>query len=274
MNMQVVNRRPGRTALLALLPLLGVFAIDHAGSAQSGAADARLIKQYCASCHNDEQWSGGLSLEAVDTAHVGQDAKMWEEVVRKVRTGMMPPAGEPRPKPAMLQAFAGSLERELDRAARGMPPPGNPGLRRLTRFEYGNVIRDLLALEDNVTSLLPPDNNSDGFDTNGETLGNSPALVEAYVTAAAKLARRAVGDREASVVQVDYRPPTGWSQERHVDTLPLGTRGGYGVRHEFPVDGEYEITIAVAAGVPFVDALPRGRRIYVAIDKAQLTPQE
>jgi hypothetical protein len=269
------SREGSRLAAAVLLPLLGLLASDRAGAAQPrGMVDASLIQQYCTDCHNTEQWSGGLSLEHVDTAQVGNESEMWEDVVRKVRTGMMPPAGEPRPQGGALQAFAAGLERELDREARGHSQPGRPGLRRLTRFEYGNVIRDLLGLQDNVTSLLPHDNTSDGFDTNGETLGNSPALIEAYVNAAAKLARRAVGDRQPAVVQVDYRPPTGWSQDRHIDTLPLGTRGGYSVRHEFPVDGEYEITISVAAGVPFAAALPRGRRVYVALDKAPLTAQE
>ncbi len=263
-----------RLVLPAMLSVLTLLTAGPAGSAQPRTADIALINQYCAGCHDDESYSGGLSLEHAGAGAVGQEAQMWEAVVRKVRTGMMPPAGEPRPDESRLQAFAGNLERALDRAASGAPPVAHSGLRRLTRFEYGNVIRDLLALEDNVASLLPPDNSSDGFDTNAETLGNSPALIEAYVGAAAKLARRAVGDREAAVVQVDYRPPTGWSQQHHVDSLPLGTRGGYSVRHEFPLDGEYEITIGVAAGVPFADALPRGRRIYAAIDKAQLTPDE
>jgi hypothetical protein len=260
---------------VGLLPVLCLFAADRTDAAQPrGAVDTALIQKYCTDCHNNEQWSGGLSLDNVETAHIGADAQMWEAVVRKVRTGMMPPPGKPRPQDARLQDFARGLERELDRDARGNSLPGRPGLRRLTRFEYGNVIRDLLGVQDNVTTLLPPDNNSDGFDTNGETLGNSPALIEAYVNAAAKLARRAVGDRQPAVVQVDYRPPTGWSQDRHIDPLPLGTRGGYSVRHEFPVDGEYEIAISVAAGVPFVDALPRGRQIYVALDKAPLAAQE
>jgi len=268
------RRVPARRRPQGLLPLLALLMMVPAQAAQPGRASIALVNEYCVSCHDDQSYSGGLSLQHAGDGPVGQDAQMWEKVVRKVRTGMMPPAGEPRPKEARLQAFAGSLERELDRAARDAVPASHSGLRRLTRFEYGNVIRDLLGLEDNVSSLLPPDNSSDGFDTNAETLGNSPALVEAYVAAAAKLARRAVGDREAAVVQVDYRPPTGWSQQHHVDSLPLGTRGGYSVRHEFPLDGEYEITIGVAAGVPFADALPRGRRIFVAIDKAQLIPQE
>ncbi|MEO6079587.1 MAG: DUF1592 domain-containing protein [Steroidobacteraceae bacterium] len=268
-------RQNGGLAVLGLLPVLGLFAADRAAAAQPhGVIDAALIQKYCAGCHNDEQWSGGLSLDGVETAHIGNDAEMWETVVRKVRTGMMPPAGEPRPQGGKLQAFAAGLERELDNAARGKSQPGHPGLRRLTRFEYGNVIRDLLGLQDNVTTLLPPDNNSDGFDTNGETLGNSPALIEAYVNAAAKLARRAVGDRQPAVVQVDYRPPTGWSQDRHIDSLPLGTRGGYSVRHEFPVDGDYDLVISVASGGLFGGTVTRGRQIYVALDKTPLTTQE
>ncbi len=273
--MKAGRRQGARLALASLLPVLGLCIADRAGTAQPhDPVDVALLGKYCTSCHNEERYSGGLSLEYATTGNMGQDAEMWEHVVRKLRTGMMPPPGEPRPADRQLQSFAASLERELDLAARTTQQPGQPALRRLTRFEYGNVIRDLLAVQGNVTNLLPPDNSSDGFDTNGDTLGNSPALVEGYVTAAAKIARRAVGDRAAATVQVDYRPPNGWSQQQHVDALPLGTRGGYSVRHEFPVDGDYDITIAVSAGVPFAEALPRDRRLYAAIDKAPLVPSE
>jgi hypothetical protein len=237
-----------------------------ARNARAVAADAAFLDRYCTECHDQEDWKGGLALDLVDLADISGEAELWEKVVRKVRTGMMPPAGEPRPAAAQSGAFATRIENELDRAAQAHPRPGTPSLRRLTRFEYANAVRDLLALDVNIATLLPPDNNSDGFDTNGDTLANSPALIEAYVAAASKLSRRAIGDRHASAVQVDYRPPPGWSQDRHIDGLPLGTRGGFAIRHEFPLDGEYEFSIAIASGVPLTRGLPRGAELFVTID--------
>jgi hypothetical protein len=231
-----------------------------------GAVDGVFIDKYCQSCHNQDEWRGGLALDYADLTNVGSDAEMWEKVVNKLRTGMMPPAGEPRPAPRQLDAFASRLERELDRAAAGHLQPGTPGLRRLTRFEYGNAIRDLLGLQADVATLLPPDNSSDGFDTNGDTLGNSPSLVEAYVNVASKLARRAVGDRHVALKQVDYRPPVGWSQREHIDGLPLNSRGGFSFQREFPLDGEYEFVVTPAIGPLFYRGLPRGADMYLAID--------
>jgi hypothetical protein len=257
-------RKPSRHRILAALVALGFSTIAGARN----EVDGELLQKYCIDCHDQENWKGGLALDYVDLADVGAEAEMWERVVLKMRTGMMPPAGEPRPSEAILDRFSSHLEQRLDRVAKAHPQPGAPGLRRMTRFEYGNVIRDLLAVEIDATSMLPPDNNSDGFDSNGDTLGNSPALVEAYVNAASKIARRAVGDRHAPVAQVDHRPPVGWTQERHIEGLPLGTRGGFVAKHEFPVDGEYEFVIATASGTLFGSALPQGSEVYVAIDGA------
>jgi hypothetical protein len=257
----------GRSGVVAMsLALLTGHDALAARSEQAAARDAAFLDKYCTSCHDQQNWRGGLALDLVDLHNIDGDAEMWEKVVRKLRTGMMPPAGEPRPPAAHADAFTTGLESELDRAAQALRRPGTPSLRRLTRVEYGNAIRDLLALDGNVAAMLPPDNNSDGFDTNGDTLANSPALIESYVGAASKLSRRAVGDREAPTVQVDYRPPAGWLQDRHIEGLPLGTRGGLLVRHEFPLDGEYEFSIAVASGVPLARGLPRGAELYVAID--------
>ena len=166
---------------------MALFAAHTVSGAQPrSAVDAALIQKYCAECHNEDQWSGGLSLDHIETGHIGRDAEMWERVVQKVRTGMMPPAGEPRPREATLNAFAARSSASSMARRAAILSRVRPGLRRLTRFEYGNAIRDLLGVQADVTSLLPPDNNSDGFDTNGETLGNSPSLVEAYVNAASQ----------------------------------------------------------------------------------------
>jgi len=230
------------------------------------AVDGRFLEKYCTGCHNQEDWRGGLSLDYADPGNVGADAAMWESVVNKLRTGMMPPYGEPRPARPQLDAFATGLERNLDRAAGSSHHSGTPGLRRLTRFEYGNAIRDLLSLKADVGTLLPPDNNSDGFDTNGDTLGNSPSLVDAYINAASKLARRAVGDRHVALKQVDYRPPVGWSQRARIDGMPFNSRGGFSFEHEFPLDGEYEFVVTPAIGPLFFRGLPRGANMYLDID--------
>ena len=139
-----------------------------------------LVERYCLDCHNTADWAGGLALDTADLSNVAADAKLWESVVRKVRAGMMPPGGKPRPPRQDMQAFAGGIERELDRAAATRPVLAASGVRRLNRVQYGNAIRDLLDLDVDVTTSLPPDDVSHGFD-NGETLGSSPALIEGYV---------------------------------------------------------------------------------------------
>jgi hypothetical protein len=260
-----------RVAALSIVMATGAAAALGAVPARD-VVDRALLDKYCTSCHDQENWKGGLALDYVDLGNIGAEAATWESVVNRLRTGMMPPAGEPRPAPRQLDAFATGLERELDRAAVDNPQSGTPGLRRLTRFEYGNAIRDLLSLQADVGTLLPPDNNSDGFDTNGDTLGNSPSLVEAYVNAASKLARRAVGDRHAALKQVDYRPPVGWSQRARIDGMPFNSRGGFSFEREFPLDGEYEFVVTPAIGPLFFRGLPRGANMYLAVDGKAVAP--
>ena len=215
------------------------------GEAQTPRAAERpqgeLLSQYCVTCHNPRLNTGGLSLDPADLAKVEARAETWEKVVRKLRTGMMPPAGAPRPSPEALQTFTSRLEAQLDGAAR--PDPGAPALHRLNRAEYSNVIRDLLALDIDATTLLPPDDAAAGFDNIADVLVMSPALIEGYATAAAKISRLAVGDPAIGLDRVTYRPSGDLSQEAHVDGLPLGTRGGMMVRHTFPLDAEYDLQI-------------------------------
>ena len=215
------------------------------GEAQTPRAAERpqgeLLSQYCVTCHNPRLNTGGLSLDPADLAKVEARAEVWEKVVRKLRTGMMPPAGALRPSPEVLQTFTSRLEAQLDGAAR--PDPGAPALHRLNRAEYSNVIRDLLALEIDATTLLPPDDAAAGFDNIADVLVISPALIEGYATAAAKISRLAVGDPAIGLDRVTYRPPGDLSQDAHVDGLPLGTRGGMMVRHTFPLNAEYDLQI-------------------------------
>lgn len=212
--------------------------------ASEAEPDRAFVKQYCATCHNERARTGGLVLETLDPGDVGRDAETWEKVVRKVKTGMMPPAGARRPDRRELDGFAGRLAGRLDGAAVSALVLSTPALHRMNRAEYANAIRDLLALEIDVTPLLPGDGSSEGFDNLAEALGASPALIQGYVSAAMKISRMAVGDRSMTPAQTTYTAPPRLVQDRHIDGLPLGTRGGLRIRHTFPLDAEYEFTIA------------------------------
>ena len=161
----------------------------------------------------------------------------------KIRSGMMPPSGARRPERAALDALAADLEARLDKAA--LPGAGldAPAMHRLNRTEYANAIRDLLALDVDVAVLLPADASSDGFDNIADALSVSPSLIQGYVTAAMKISRRAIGDRTLTPTQVTYPAPGGLAQDRHIEGLPLGTRGGMLVKHTFPLDAEYEFSV-------------------------------
>jgi hypothetical protein len=207
-------------------------------------------------------------LDAMDIEHVGKDAATWEKVVRKIRTGMMPPSGARRPDRAALDAFASDLEGRLDRAAILDATLDAPSLHRLNRAEYRNAIRDLLALDVDVATLLPADASSEGFDNIADALGVSPSLIESYVSAAMKISRRAVGDRTLAATQVTYPAPGGLVQDKHIEGLPLGTRGGILVRHTFPLDAEYEFSVSGGFG----GQGGGGFTIDVTLDGEQLKP--
>jgi hypothetical protein len=203
-----------------------------------------MLDRYCEGCHNDAERAGDLALDKLDPSHLGADAATWEKVIRKLRGGLMPPAGEPRPDPERLETFVGFLEGSLDAAARAAPNPGTPGLRRLNRTEYANAVRDLVALPVDAAAFLPGDDSVGGFDNVGSALSISPTLLQAYVGAAATLSRLAVGDPNASPTLTTYRAPRDWQSGNHIDGQPLGTRGGFQVEHVFPLDGEYEFRLS------------------------------
>jgi hypothetical protein len=201
-----------------------------------------VSRTYCETCHNDRLKTSGLSLQGLS---IDGNAETWEKVIRKVRAGMMPPAGAKRPDRAALDAFAGSIEAAIDRAAAANPNPGRAPLHRMNRVEYENAIRDLLALDVDSSTLLPADDSSHGFDNIADVLGVSPSLLERYVAAAAKISRLAVGERDAAPAQVTYSVKGDLSQNQTLEGMPLGTRGGTTIRHNFPVDGEYSIRLAL-----------------------------
>lgn len=230
-----------RIAMLGILTLLPAIVWGQAGEPQQ-----ILLTQYCTTCHNQKLKTGGLELDKLDLQHVGPNAESWEKVVRKVRAGMMPPAGARRPDRAALDSFAGAVETALDRVAAANPNPGRTPLHRMNRAEYANAIRDLLAVDVDATTLLPADDSSNGFDNVADVLGVSPALLERYVSAAAKISRLAVGDPETAPLDVTYTVKGDLTQTETLDGLPLGTRGGTLIHHNFPLDGEYRIKLSLA----------------------------
>jgi len=202
-----------------------------------------MLDRYCVECHNAVDLAGDLAFDRLDPSRLHADAAVWETVVRKLRGGLMPPPGEPRPDSKRLGAFVGFLEDSLDAAARGAPNPGAPGLRRLNRAEYANAVRDLIELPVDAEALLPGDDSVAGFDNIGSALSVSPTLLQAYVSAAATLSRLAVGDPNASPTLSTFSAPRGWQSGSHIEGQPLGTRGGFQVQHVFPLDAEYEISV-------------------------------
>ena len=221
--------------------------------APPAAASAAVLKQYCATCHNERLKSGGLVIDPAAVADVGAGADRWEKVVRKLRTQSMPPPGAPRPDAASYDRVAAFLETELDRAEAARPHLGKlPLTHRLSRTEYRNAVRDLLALESlprevSIDYLLPPDNISSGFDNIADLLFISPSNMERYLDAARKISRLAIGDPAMPVMVNIHRLDPEHPQDERVDELPFGTRGGIAVRSEFPVDGTYIVKVDVGA---------------------------
>ena len=242
-----VSRVLGATFLLALTTVEAQEPRRPASAIQPLDGQA-VVSRYCVTCHNARVKTGGLALDGRPLAQAGREPQTWEKVVRKVRTGMMPPANAPRPDRATLDGLAASIEGTIDRAAASAPNPGAPGLHRLNRTEYANAVRDLLDLPIDAAGLLPGDDSSEGFDNMASVLSVSPALMQAYVSAAAKISRLAVGDPTTTAGLTTYLPPRGLSQAGHREGLPLGTRGGLLVQHVFPLDAEYEFRVGRAGG--------------------------
>ena len=212
-------------------------------SSTSTPAHKAFVTRYCASCHNDRLKRGSLTLDAASAQDVGRSPEIWEKVLRKIRARQMPPVGLPRPDEAVYNAETAALESDLDRAAAAAPNPGRTAtLRRLTRTEYRNAVRDLLALDVDVSSLLPADESSYGFDN--VTVGDlSPTLLDRYISAAEKISRVAIGRPSVSPDGDTIRIPADLTQEEHIEGLPVGTRGGARIDYTFPMDGEYEFQI-------------------------------
>jgi hypothetical protein len=215
-----------------------------AGGMAYGQAETALVTEYCAGCHNDKTKSGGFSWSEIDLAHPERNADRVEKVIRKVRAGMMPPAGARRPAATTLKQFAAGLEKKVDVAAAQQPFIDAPDLHRVNRTEYRNSVRDLLGIDVDVTELLPPDARSGAFDNMADALTITPALMQGYARAAEKISREAVGDREATAAMTTFNVPRTANQMRHVEGTPFGTRGGISVLHTFPADGDYKFNLS------------------------------
>jgi hypothetical protein len=241
-------------APLSVLPAAG----------QTATAERAVVDKYCAVCHNAKAKIANLLLDQLDMAHLGDHAEIGEKMVRKLRAGMMPPSGMPQPDAATRDGLITFLEKELDHSAATYLPP--PGLHRLNRTEYTNAVRDVLGLEVDASKFLPPDDSTHGFDNIAGALTLSPALMEAYLSAAGKISRLAIGDISAPS-QAVFEVPADTAQNYHIEGLPFGTRGGLLIKYQFPADGQYTFTVkgvtgyfqAVLGGV-------KGEQLEVTVD--------
>ena len=256
------------------------MAVGHAPTSLTGSQTA-LVKQYCASCHSDRNKNnaGGLSLAGFDAAKVGHDAEVAEtaeKMIRKLRAGMMPPAGSRRPEGAVLTSFASAMETRLDQAAALNPNPGRRPFQRLNRAEYSRAGTAMFDLDVDVTAFLPPDTISAGFDNVADSQSFSATLMEGYLRAASRISSLAVGDPKAGAAEATYKVPRTGSQMQHVEGAPFGTRGGIAVEHTFPADGEYSFRMqlhSIPTGQLFGSTV-RGEIIEVSIDGERVAALE
>ena len=225
-----------------------------------------LLDRYCITCHSERLRTAGLTLETLDLEHVGESAEVWEKVLRKLRTGTMPPAGVPHPPQGESASFVSSVEAALDRSAKEHPDPGRPAVHRLNRAEYSNAIRDLLDLDVDVASLLPSDDSALGFDNIADVLSVSPSLLGRYMSAARQIGRLALGD--PTLRSAVYVVPRNLVQDVRVsEDLPLGSSGGIAIRHYFPASGEYTIKIRLQRNVmEEIRGLTDSRQVDLRID--------
>lgn len=206
-------------------------------------------------------------LDKMDVDHPGVGAETWEKVIRKLRGGMMPPQGRPRPSSDDVYKLVSYLETSLDRAEANKPSPGRAAIHRLNRTEYGNAIRDLLALDVDVTDLLPADDESNGFDNIADVLKLSPSLLEQYLTASRKISSLAVGDPAQPAVTQVFRTAPDLAQDEHVEGLPLGTRGGLLIHQNFPLDGQYDFRVFLLRNiVGYMKGLEWPHQLEITID--------
>ncbi|MET0310632.1 MAG: DUF1592 domain-containing protein [Burkholderiaceae bacterium] len=263
-----------RTLLALGSGLLGALGAASA-SAAAPAAPANhalaggnwtLFETYCNECHNTEDWAGGVAFDAISESEIGDNADVFEKVVRKLRSQQMPPGGHEMPGKDVRNAFISWMEGRLDSAAAEHPDPGYVGLQRLNRKEYANAVRDLLAIDIDPAALLPRDEPREGFDNVAAALSVTPSFLDQYIAAARTVVVQAMGNKDALPAATTYRAPAPSTQIFHEDGLPLGTRGGIAVNHNFPADGEYVLNIANMATALWVYNMEFRNHLVVTLD--------
>lgn len=273
-----------RYATSLIFVLLGTLAGSRTGRTQPPddpfvSKVQPFVKQYCQGCHNSRAKTAGIALDGyANAAAVAADSGAWEKVLRKIRTGEMPPTGLPQPKAADRELVMKWLETELDRAAAAKPDPGRVAIHRLNKAEYNNAVRDVLGVDFTPADDFPPDDAGYGFDNIADVLSLPPVLMEKYLSAANKVSRTAVGnvkiDPFLDRVNIDRRES---QNDRLSDALPPGTRGGASITHRFPVDGEYLIRVRVRGDInlsvhPVLDFRLDGKRIRT--EEVRFSPAE
>ena len=257
-----------RTSVAASALGVGIVAAADTAMPEQQAA---LIDSYCVKCHNSEDWAGSLDFEALNRSDVTADAATWEKVMRKFRGNMMPPKGNDRPDDKTQVAFVNWLQGTLDAAILAHPNPGKSSLHRLNRTEYGNAVRDLLDLDVDISEYLPADDEGYGFDNIADVLRTSPSLLEQYLAASRKISELAIGDLATLPVSKTYRPKPDLPHNQHIPGLPLGTRGGVLIEHNFPLDAEYDFnTFIVRNTVGYMSGLEWPHQFEISIDGEQV----
>jgi len=252
-------------ALLAAIAGQPTMAASAPAGAHAGA-DWTLFEAYCTECHNTEDWAGGIAFDVLSQEDIGDNAEVFEKVVRKLRSQQMPPGGHKVPDQATRGTFIKWMEGQLDTAASAHPDPGYVGLQRLNRKEYANAVRDLLGIEIDAAELLPRDEPREGFDNVAAALSVTPSFLDQYISAARSVVVQAMGNKDALPAATTYRATAPSTQIFHQDGLPLGTRGGIAVDHNFPADGEYVLTIANMATALWVYNMEFRNHLVVTMD--------
>ncbi len=262
---------------IAAAPVVSGFGRAQSGFRQTQSAPAAtspqqaLVSRYCVTCHNDRSKTGGLSLEKLDVSNVGAHAEVWEKVVQKLHGNLMPPPGRPKPDETALDGLTAYLEASLDRSAGENPNPGRTeALHRLNRAEYRNAVRDLLALDIDVSAMLPADDISYGFDNIAGVQRMSPTLMERYLAAAQKISSAAVGASPRAATTETFLVPSDLRQDDRLEGLPFGTRGGARIRHNFSRDGTYivrvQLTRYLGASFDDIPAFDQSQRLELSVD--------
>ena len=275
-----VRARGCRLAIRVLLLATAVWCVAPVSGAVDGPSKPAqapgtdqpplwsLLKDRCEKCHNSEDWAGGVAFDTLSPNDIPADAEIWEKAVRKLRGRLMPPPGNPQPDQQTIDSFVHWMEGRLDTAAAGHTSPGNVGLHRLNRTEYARSIKEMLGLDVDVTTLLPKDVSSDGFDNIAAVLRTSPAFLEQYIAAARNISRQAIGRASGKPSSREYRLSSSLDQSEHIDGLPLGTRGGMVIEQYFPADGEYEFNIRnfFFGGAGYVTKIDQPHHVILTID--------